>query len=111
MVAVRHPGGPCRPAVACQHDAPPSPSALWLAARPVSQVANHPGDGRGRSSAEEMTDVGPESTVAGLGEDELAVLRHVGERWGRALARRPAWLRELPVDPALHRFPRSLEVG
>ena len=86
-------------------------SVSWLAARPVSQVAKHRGGERGRSSAEEMTDVGPESTVAGLGEEELAVLRHVGEHWGRALAGRRASLRGLPVDPALHRFPRSLEVG
>lgn len=77
----------------------------------MSQVAKRRGDERGASSAEEMTDVGPESTVAGLGEDELAVLRHVGEHWGRALAGRRASLRRLPVDPALHRFPRSLEVG
>ena len=58
-----------------------------------------------------MTDVGPESTVAGLGEDELAVLRQVGEHWGPALTGRRASLHELPVGPALHRFPRSLEVG
>jgi hypothetical protein len=76
----------------------------------VSQVAEHRGE-RGRSSAEEITDVGPESTVAGLGEEELVVLRHVGEHWGRVLAGRRASLRGLPIDPALHRFPRSLEVG
>ena len=58
-----------------------------------------------------MTDVGPESTVAGLGEEELAILRHVGEHWGPTLAGRRASLRGLPVDPALHRFPRSVEVG
>jgi hypothetical protein len=60
---------------------------------------------------EEMTDVSPESTVAGLGQEELVVLRHVGEHWGRVSAVRRASLRGLPVDPALHRFPRSLEVG
>ncbi|MGN6870010.1 MAG: tyrosine-type recombinase/integrase [Solirubrobacteraceae bacterium] len=58
-----------------------------------------------------MTDVGPESTVAGLDEEELLVLRHVGEHWGRVLAGRRASLRGLPVDPALHRFPASVEVG
>lgn len=58
-----------------------------------------------------MTEVGPESTVAGLDDAELVVLRQVGEHWGQALTARRAWLRELPVDPALHRFPRSLEVG
>ncbi len=58
-----------------------------------------------------MTDVGPESTVAGLGEEELVVLRQVGEHWGRVLVGRRASLRGLPVDPALHRFPRSVEVG
>ena len=59
---------------------------MWLATRPVSAVAKHGGAERERSSAEEMTDVGPESTVAGLDEEELAVLRHVGKHWGRALA-------------------------
>jgi Amino acid permease len=77
----------------------------------VSALAKHGGAGRERSSAEEITDVGPESTVAGLDEEELGVLRHVGEHWGRALTGRGFWLRGLPVDPALHRFPRSLEVG
>ena len=61
--------------------------------------------------AEEPTDVGPGSAVAGLDEQELAVLRQVGGHWGRVLGPRPAWLRALPVDPALHRFPRSLEAG
>jgi amino acid transporter len=77
----------------------------------VSVLAKDGGAGRQRNSAEEITDVGPESTVAGLDEQELGVLRHVGEHWGRALTGRGAWLRGLPVDPALHRFPRSLEVG
>jgi hypothetical protein len=59
-----------------------------------------------------MTDVGPESTVAGLGEDELAVLRQVGDHWGRALTGRRASLRELPVDPALGMYAAcSLVVG
>ena len=81
------------------------------ATRPVSVLAKDGGAGRERSSAEEITDVGPESTVAGLDEEELGVLRHVGKHWGRALAGQGAWLRGLPVDPALHRFPRSREVG
>ena len=77
----------------------------------MSVLAKHGGATRERGSAEQITDVGPESTVAGLDEEELGVLRHVGKHWGRALAGRGAWLRALPVDPALHRFPRSLEVG
>jgi hypothetical protein len=77
----------------------------------MSRVGRRSGDEGAGVSAEEITDVGPESTVAGLGEEELKVLRHVGERWGRVLAGRRALLRGLPVDPALHRFPRSLEVG
>ena len=32
--------------------------------------------------AEEPTDVGPASTVAGMNEQELAVLRQVGDHWG-----------------------------
>jgi amino acid transporter len=67
-------------------------------------------DGEG-VSADELTDVGPTAGVAGLDADELAVLRQVGDHWGRALAPRRAWLRALPVDPGLHRFPRSLAVG
>ncbi|MGH2992028.1 MAG: APC family permease [Solirubrobacterales bacterium] len=58
-----------------------------------------------------MTDIGPASTVAGIDEEELAVLRQVGGRWGQVLAPRRAWLHALPVDPGLHRFPRSLESG
>ena len=107
MAAVPHPDAPCQPAVASRRlDARRHRSVLWLAARPVSQVAEHHGRRAGRGSAEEMTDVGPESTVAGLGEQELVVLRHVGEHWGRVLAGRRASLRGLPIDPALHRFPR-----
>ena len=52
------------------------------ATRPVSVLAKDGGAGRERSSAEEITDVGPESTVAGLDEEELGVLRHVGEIYG-----------------------------
>ena len=32
----------------------------------------------------------------------------MGGHWGRALGGRPAWVRALPIDPGLHRFPRSL---
>jgi amino acid transporter len=67
-------------------------------------------DGK-RAFAEEPTDIGPGSTVAGLDEQELVVLRQVGEHWGRVVGPRQAWLRALPVDPGLHRFPLSLEVG
>src|SRR5437764_12149587 len=91
MVAARHPDGPCNPAVTSRRlDAQRNRSVSWLAARPVSQIAKHHGGDWGRSSAEEMTDVGPESTVAGLGEEELAILRHVGEHWGPTLAGRPS---------------------
>lgn len=112
MVAVRHPElAPCARAVAPrQDDVPSGPSTSRLAAPLVALAPNHRGDPRGRSPAEEMTDVGPESAIAGLDETELAVLRQVAEHWGRALSGRRAGVRELPVDPALHRFPRSLEV-
>jgi amino acid transporter len=77
----------------------------------MSRVGRGSGDDGAGVSAEEMTDIGPASTVAGLDEDELGVLRQVGEHWGRALAGRRAWLRALPIDPGLHRFPRSLETS
>jgi amino acid transporter len=77
----------------------------------MSRVVN-PGGSEGKGAfAEELTDVGPGSTVAGLDDDELLVLRQVGDHWGRALGPRQAWLRALPIDPSLHRFPRSLHVG
>jgi amino acid transporter len=63
------------------------------------------------TSTEEITDVGPGSTVVGLDEKELAVLRRVGGHWDQALAPRRAWTRALPIDPGLHRFPNSLEAG
>ena len=66
---------------------------------------------RGRappSAREELTDIGPGSTVSGLDEYEVAVLRAVGGHWGRALDGRPASVRALPIDPGLHRFPHSL---
>ena len=77
----------------------------------MSPVGRHGGSEGEGISAEEMTDVGPGSTVAGLDEEELAVLRRVGGHWGRALGPRRTWVRALPVDPGLHRFPRSLEPG
>jgi hypothetical protein len=49
----------------------------------------------------QLSDVGPSSTVLGLDEQELAVLREVGVGWGQALGGRRAWLRALPVDPRL----------
>jgi amino acid transporter len=55
------------------------------------------------------TDVGPAAAVSGLDEGEVAVLRRVGQQWDRALAGRSGSLRNLPVDPGLHRFPRSLQ--
>jgi amino acid transporter len=66
---------------------------------------------RGRAppaAREELTDIGPGSTVSGLDEHEVAVLHEVGGHWGRALGGRPAWVRALPIDPGLHRFPRSV---
>jgi amino acid transporter len=56
-----------------------------------------------------MTDVGPASGVSALSDEEVEVLRQVGGRWSQAVGRRRDWLRALPVDPSLHRFPASLE--
>ena len=74
----------------------------------MSRVTRANGTDRRGSSAAELTDIGPGSTVTGLDEHELAVLRQVGGHWDRALGPRPAWVRALPIDPGLHRFPRSL---
>jgi amino acid transporter len=60
--------------------------------------------------AGEITDIGPGSTVPPLDEGELAALRQVGRHWDGVLGPRPAWERALPIDPGLHRFPRSLEL-
>jgi amino acid transporter len=60
---------------------------------------------------EQSPDVGPASGIPALSEQEVAVLREVGGEWGRALGGGRAWLRALPVDPALHRFPSSLAPG
>jgi amino acid transporter len=73
------------------------------------RVTRHNRSDGGGTSAAEPSDIGPGSTVTGLDEEELAVLRQVGGHWGRALGRRPAWVRALPIDPGLHRFPRSLQ--
>ena len=59
----------------------------------MSRVGGHSGSEGAGVSAEELTDIGPESAVAGLDEEELAALSQVGERWGRALGPRRAWLR------------------
>jgi len=75
----------------------------------MSRAARQRGATGADAFAEEPTDVGPASTVAGINEQELAVLRQVGDHWGRVLGPRPAWLRALPIDPSLNRFPRSLE--
>jgi amino acid transporter len=61
--------------------------------------------------ADELTDIGPASTVADIDQEELAVLRQVGDHWGQVLGPRRTWLRALPIDPGLHRFPPSLEAG
>ena len=86
-------------------------SARRRGARPMWRSAPLTRINAGGASAAEMTDIGPGSTVAGLDEEELAVLRRVGGHWGRALGPRRAWARALPIDPGLHRFPRSLEPG
>jgi hypothetical protein len=74
----------------------------------MSRVTRANGTDRRGSSAAELTDIGPGSIVTGLDEHELAVLRQVGGHWGRALGPRPAWMRALPIDPGLHRFPGTL---
>ncbi|MHB8643145.1 MAG: APC family permease [Gaiellaceae bacterium] len=56
-----------------------------------------------------QTEIGPAAAVSGLDESEVSVLRQVGEQWGRAVGGRSEWLQALPVDPGLHRFPRSLQ--
>lgn len=64
-----------------------------------------PGGSEGKGAfAAEQTDIGPGSTVAGLDEEELIVLRQMGDHWGRVLGPRGAWLRALPIHPGLHRF-------
>ena len=60
-------------------------------------------------SVAQTTDIGPAAAVSGLDEGEVSVLRQVGEQWDRAVGGRSDWLHALPVDPALHRFPRSLQ--
>jgi amino acid transporter len=60
-------------------------------------------------SAAQTTDIGAAAAVSGLDEGEVAVLRQVGEQWERAVVGRSEWLHALPVDPGLHRFPRSLQ--
>jgi hypothetical protein len=80
-----------------------------VAASPVTPVRRE-GGGEGEGIfVPELTDIGPEATIAGLDREELAVLRRVGRHWGRALGPRRAWVHALPIDPGLHRFPRSLE--
>ena len=54
-------------------------------------------------------DVGPSSAVSRLNDDEVAALRQAGRQWGEAVGQPNARLRDLPVDPRLHRFPRSSE--
>jgi hypothetical protein len=44
-------------------------------------------------------------------DEQVGVLRQVGGHWHRALGPRRVRLRALPIDPTLHRFPRSLEAG
>ena len=74
-------------------------------------ITPHGCDGDGRAGAEAAGDVGPSSTVVGLDTHELDVLRQVGVHWERVLGGHQAWLRALPIDPGLHRFPGSPVVG
>jgi amino acid transporter len=48
----------------------------------------------------------PSAEFPPLREDELAVLREVGQRWTEAMRDRPADWDELPVDPTLERYRR-----
>jgi amino acid transporter len=75
----------------------------------MSSVPRQDSGEREAISAEELTDIGPASTIAGLDQEELAVLRQVGGHWGQALGARRAWVRALPIDPGLHRFPSAPE--
>lgn len=61
------------------------------------------------SSVEAHEDVGPASAVSGLSASELADLKLVGAQWRGHVGRRNLRLRDLPVDPALHRFPHTSE--
>ena len=74
-------------------------------------TTRHSNERRDPADAEPLSDVGPSSTVVGLDEQELAVLREVGGHWERVLRGRREWLRALPVDPGLHRFPSSPVAG
>lgn len=59
--------------------------------------------------AAHATDVGPSAAIAGLDEGEVSVLREVGRQWEEAARGSSERLRDLPVDPSLHRFPPSLQ--
>jgi len=72
-------------------------------------VGGYSESGGSDDSVAAATDVGPAAGVSGLDQGEVAVLRQVGEQWERAVAGRSEWLRDLPVDPGLHRFSRSLQ--
>ncbi|HUZ82688.1 MAG TPA: APC family permease [Gaiellaceae bacterium] len=61
------------------------------------------------SSVEAQEDVGPASAVSGLSATEIADLKLVGAQWRQQVGRRNVRLRDLPVDPGLHRFPRTPE--
>src|SRR5205814_935361 len=74
-------------------------------------TTRHSNERRDDGGAEPLSDVGPSSTVLGLDEQELAVLRQVGGHWERVLPERRGWLRALPVDPSLHRFPSAPVAG
>jgi amino acid transporter len=76
--------------------------------RRVEDDARRNGEEGSRAQA---TDIGPASGIDALSDNEVAVLRQVGDQWGRAVAGRRSWLRALPVDPSLHRFPDSLQTG
>jgi len=51
----------------------------------------------------------PEALFPVLNESELAVLRDVGEAWGRSAVGPSEWRHALPVDPALGTYPTASE--
>ncbi|MFK3985442.1 APC family permease [Micromonospora sp. NPDC050397] len=61
-------------------------------------------DGKDASPDHPTVTFSPLAEFPPLGEDELAVLREVGQRWSAALRARPADWDELPLDPGLGQY-------
>jgi len=74
----------------------------------MSTVDTGSGSHRTIEAEAAATDVSPAAVLYGLDEHELTALREVGEQWARAVAGPRKQLRDLPVDPGLHRFPSSV---